>query len=324
MDAVSQFTGAYYPFSRSNQEALKRHLLFFDKVEILIPPLVGLWSMPEYERRHISSEVIEARESFIDETTVLRDAGALVLLEPTGPGPGGGMFTQGIEDLWWTYELNNDAIHDDKQIGYRMDAWYWFLEASSRDGSIPFTDNDSYHDFLTRNYTPRLRGNAQGTNGLLPRLRSTASDLAVNILNSHLPDFECKSYEDILELRFLLDDAMQRFRSEMVRFAAKIRKSPWDDGYSEEMQRLVITDIEPAIAQLNRDAESIKYRKTSNWIKAALSLKPLPILGTAFIGVPVEYALAIAAGAITLDTLFESRRITKEMNANGLSLLLKC
>lgn len=255
---------------------------------------------------------------FIEETEILRENGLLELWEPKYKPS---HFSLDMEELWWSYEESSEP--SESSIKNRIKSWLWFVEQSNKEGASPFTDKPIYYEYLKSNYSRRFKDGIQRSQKPHGFLKDSASELAVRVLENHLPRFDCKSFEDVLELRMKLKDSIDRFRNTMMMYASKVKNTPWDEGFLDEIYRIMAAEVEPAIAELRDEAEAIRYRKTSAWIKSAISLKPLPILATTFIGVPIEISMAIAVGAITIETYLENKQLSKSIDNNGFSLLLK-
>jgi hypothetical protein len=146
--------------------------------------------------------------------------------------------------------------------------------------------------------------------------------VALQVFKGYLPDFELHSYEDILAWRDLLHDNLISFRLKITEFIVKIESKPWDEKFLEELKLIFRGQIEPSIEQLKKEAAGYKYKNISTFLKSTLSVKPLPLLATAIIGVPAPIAIGIAAGVITLDAAIEMKKDQLKLQENGLTLLL--
>ncbi len=81
--------------------------------------------------------------------------------------------------------------------------------------------------------------------------------MAVRVLETHLPNFDCKSYEDVLELKLQLKNSIEQFQSTMMMYASKIKSTPWDESFQDELTRIMYGEVEPAIVELRNEAKAI-------------------------------------------------------------------
>ena len=185
---------------------------------------------------------------------------------------------------------------------------------------MPFTTSEEFHEHFMSTYNDESSKNKISHD---QKINITAVNLSVILLDAHLPNFDNMSFEDVLEWREKLSDPLDNFRKEMSMYATKVRSTPWTRDFEDEIKTLVVGTINPAIDSLKKEAESYKYNRIPTLLKSTLSLKPLPIISSVFIGMPVEYALLFATGALALDSYIEAKKEEKIISNNGLSLLLK-
>lgn len=182
---------------------------------------------------------------------------------------------------------------------------------------IPFTDLELFEELLLdkfRRSVTELRQNKE--------LDLSRELVARRVLEIHLPRFEMFSFDDVLETKEKLHDELMHFQAEMAKFAAQVSVTPFDQSYEREIQRVIAKDIEPAIADLEAKQKAIDRKFLSKLIRGARA-GAVPIVATLFAGMPLPFVLALSAGVITLEALWETRTERKELlEQNGLSFLL--
>lgn len=66
-----------------------------------------------------------------------------------------------------------------------------------------------------------------------------------------LPVFERASIDELLDIRRELQAPLVRFRSAMIRFSAAVREAPWDDGFRDEAELILLQEVDPALKELD-------------------------------------------------------------------------
>jgi hypothetical protein len=198
----------------------------------------------------------------------------------------------------------------------RLKAWLIILTRVQY--CVPFTNNEQIHESFVRAYERIVKASNLSL-AARQSFRLTAAQFGIEVFRSYLPNFEMKSYEDVLELREQLSDSLADFRTEMSRLAAKVASEPWEPGYQRELVRIMKEEIKPSIARLEKQAKGLKHRKRARLVGTLSST--LPLVATVFPGVSLGKALAVAAGIAGYQLLQE--RKADEVEQNGLSLLFK-
>jgi hypothetical protein len=182
---------------------------------------------------------------------------------------------------------------------------------------IPFTNLELFEELLQEKFRRAVTEASQHLD-----LRLSREFVTRRVLKVHLPQFEMFSFDDVLEIKEKLHDELVRFRIEMGKFAAQVSATPFDQAYEREVQRMVAKDIEPAIADLEAKRKSIDRKLFGKLIRGAKA-GAVPIAATLFAGMPLPFVLALSAGVISLEALWESRTERKELlEQNGLSFIL--
>jgi hypothetical protein len=86
--------------------------------------------------------------------------------------------------------------------------------------------------------------------------------------------------------------------------------------------RLVRREVAPAAEELHRESESLRYRYVGAAARALVSVKPMALVGTIFVGVPPEVALLAAGAATAADAVTEALVARREVSSHGLSFLI--
>ena len=188
-------------------------------------------------------------------------------------------------------------------------------------GLTPFTDNQLYQELLLDKFQRAVKSDAVGK--YRAELRQTSAILATQIMNVSLPKLELRSFDDVLEQKTRLRDELLRFRTEIMKFAAQVKATPYEDSYLREIERVIAANIAPAIEDLSAKIKGAKRAMVSNVLKSAKA-GAVPIAATLFAGLPLPYVLALSAGIITLEALWEVERARRDAaDLNGLSFLMR-
>lgn len=186
---------------------------------------------------------------------------------------------------------------------------------------VPFTDKSLYQGFLLNKFQRVSRSKLIAD--YKRQLRITSSVLARHVMELHLPKLELHSFEDVLELKQRMASELERFRYEMTKFAAEVQATPLDESYEKEIERIIAVKINPAKADVEAKLRGVDRKFAVRIIKGAKA-GTVPIVATLFAGIPLPYVLALSAGVITLEALWEAHVERKEItNTNGLSFLFE-
>ncbi len=192
-------------------------------------------------------------------------------------------------------------------------------------GGALCTDQPSYQELMAHRFKRKLRKLVDRSGQASRRLSLKANALAVETLRFELPDLSRLSFEDICDLRQKLRPELEDFRSRMFQLCASIEAEPWGEAFEAEVLRVVETEVRPSIRALRRSVKSSRLRFLRRLLSEVKSIKAsIPLVGTVFVGLPVEVGLLGSAAAVfssaTYDTWLENHL---EENRSGLSFLLK-
>jgi hypothetical protein len=195
------------------------------------------------------------------------------------------------------------------------------IAACHRYDLVPFTNNTLYQDFLLNKF--QRISQSKLIADYKNELRITSSIIALRVMDLHLPRLELRSFEDVLELKERMPSELERFRYEMTKFAAEVQATPIEESYEKEIERIIAIKINPAKADIEVKLKGMN-RKFAGRIMKGAKAGAVPIVATLFAGVPLSYVLALSAGVITLEALWEDHVERKEItNTNGLSFLFE-
>lgn len=123
---------------------------------------------------------------------------------------------------------------------------------------------------------------------------------AQRILEDTLPEVRVKHPEDILYLRDELNDELQAFRTEVARLSTELSSSPWEQTMEEEMQRLIATNVKPAIMELRRrlgkPSKRLLKHLVSDW-EAIAGSATVPITAIVMTNAQLPWALLAGVSA---------------------------
>ena len=147
--------------------------------------------------------------------------------------------------------------------------------------------------------------------------------LATQVLDLSLPEFEFKTYDDILELREKVYDQLAAFRLKLSEASVRIQECEVDEVQSVAGD-IAHNQIIPAINELEKKLRLSNDKFLLRIVKGVRSAKSsVPLVATVFTGLPVWLGVAFSAGATigeaALETYFEKRDIREN---NGFSFLL--
>lgn len=200
------------------------------------------------------------------------------------------------------------------------------LMTSHRYNLIPITPNTVFDELLQSKlrYLSTVQIGKQGEKTYLnhPEYKSGFSGFSLTICS--LPDLELMSFEDVLELRFVLGEELHAFRDEMFTLAESIKASPWDAEFQGQVDYITEHRIKPAVRDLQRKLKYSRREVALRALQIGSTPTVLSILASIWAGMPAILVMAVAAGLITIDTAltyhFQREKIYQ---SNGLSLLLR-
>lgn len=150
-----------------------------------------------------------------------------------------------------------------------------------------------------------------------------SSKLAIEAIKVALPDVSSFSIEDILEMRFKLNDELLSFRDEMNRMQLELLSDLDLKFIHMHTNEVVNARIKPSIDELKRKLTNSKInvsQKLINELKDPKSYTPL--LGTVFNQIPFHLATLMSAGIIGISSALDYIKSQKEIKDNGLYYLI--
>lgn len=112
-------------------------------------------------------------------------------------------------------------------------------------------DNPIIHDAMNLGLKGALQfagENIQETNYNFRKLKRNI--LAYNVLSLNLPSFEFQTFDDVFEIKEKHKDELLSLDNHLDDLTEKIETSPYDEGFDEEMSRLIEQRIQPEIDNL--------------------------------------------------------------------------
>lgn len=126
-------------------------------------------------------------------------------------------------------------------------------------------DNQIIHDAMNLG----LKGALQFASENITESRSQFRELKRNILaykvlSLNLPSFEFHTFDDVFEIREKHKDELLALDNHLDDLTEKIEKSPYDEGFDEEVNRLVANRIQPEIDNLFKSISFSPSRVVKN------------------------------------------------------------
>lgn len=143
--------------------------------------------------------------------------------------------------------------------------------------------------------------------GALPEVRETrARHVALaEQLVQRLPLFDRATVAETLDVRADLDRPLARFRRAVAEFAALVASGPWDADFAAEAEHVHLTEVAPAVADIEDAIASTGYLRelASRYADRPTLLAPLaaPALALAVAGPDVlTHAVSLALGGLSV------------------------
>jgi len=196
------------------------------------------------------------------------------------------------------------------------------LLACSEFDLCPITDVRLHHQFLSRKLlnpsTQELVRHCRRDLALSIR----ESELAMRTIELHLHRVEDLTAEKVLQIRDKCHDSLERYRLYMGKLKHRLESEVWTAGFEKEIQKLVDTEINPAVSDLY---DALKTRSKEFGIKLvedATKLSPVPLFVSLATGLPIAWLLCASAGLVFLKDLVEHQVKKGTIKNNGLFFLL--
>jgi len=149
------------------------------------------------------------------------------------------------------------------------------------------------------------------------------STLGLEILRSKLPTLELNSFDDVCHLRSSFKGELVRFRQALAKYSVSAASPMLSERFFSECAQIAQLEVEPAIQELVRSIGASKDKAVLSALKKVRSAKPaIPLVASLLAGIPIQYALAITAGLIGLETYVEYAIERNDLRSNGLTYVL--
>jgi len=192
------------------------------------------------------------------------------------------------------------------------------LISSFRKKAVPFCSNPILQNLMNR----KIRRRYEKLFDLDMNIPNFKKDLSTfNLALVNLPNFELKSFEDIIEIRERLKDEMSEFRLKMCEFADKIKTEPYSETFINHLELIKRDNIQPTINNLHKKISSLN-RKTIPRVLVATALNMFLCINPSL---PPALAILACPDVFSLTTILNNyRKEYKDITEkNGLSYLIK-
>lgn len=339
----------------TNWEGLKRAALYFDEI-ILIDDFAGLITPIRKMRnsnRHlgkVNTAISSVPDEIKDVINVLHAEDVVTIIDSKAVSKSLGYDE---DDLTFQLEATFNKLHGDQlYIGHpeinaiynaespviecepdHYRAYSLLYSFFSKIGiqsmcelGLPFcTDSEMVNELLSYGYENGLEEIIKQKGLRSIRQQFSEALLAMNVIETEVPNLSLRSVEDVLEARYQLSDELSHFRTEIASLASQVKASPWEPQFREEIEQIVKGKVKPTVASLER---KINTSDKKFLLKLVRNLKSpssyIPLLATVFTNMPLAAAILASCGLLTLETTIDTNIEKREiMDSNGLSFLLK-
>ncbi|GHU75038.1 hypothetical protein AGMMS49992_18170 [Clostridia bacterium] len=119
----------------------------------------------------------------------------------------------------------------------------------------------------------------------------------VNDFIQRLPSFETSSFDEIIDIRSELSNAVTRFRSKTLKYTRSIQEIPWSNDFSIEATLLFDSEVSPAIYEIEEMTKENSFIKNLR-SKIFSDKDTLSVLGGLAVGISAAGVLQSATSAI--------------------------
>jgi hypothetical protein len=124
-------------------------------------------------------------------------------------------------------------------------------------GMVPYTDDHAAHRWFADKLNS-IRSEVAEMARAWDELVVGSSWLALETLKIEAPSLTPRSIEQVLEIRERLAPELMGFRYEMEKFGARLAATPWEPAFSREVARMIASDIEPTLRELQQKSEDLR------------------------------------------------------------------
>lgn len=196
------------------------------------------------------------------------------------------------------------------------------LLACTELGLVPLTDDRLHHAFMSAKVRAGpIAGALREASDQLD-LAVAESALAMRSVEIQLPRLEALTAERVVAIRSRCGKSLQRFRASMRKLRHAIEASAWSTGLEAAIEKIMDTEISPAVATLRTDLLSQRGALGVKVLEDVTKIAPLPLFANVITGCPVEFVLAASAGAVVLKDALSYRLRREQLKKNGLYFLI--
>lgn len=315
--------GVYYPGAIIPEDLLKGALLYFDKIRVFVP---GQWN---FDQSNL--------DRFLEDTKVLQEEGLLELVSLRAQTPKAPPMTKtedghiNMEDPATSQYFQHvvaDALaglasafetgdeHDDTLV----DTQFGYLFHLMREGEVPVSGSPTAQAALYKKFS-ELASSSE----LEPVREAIEHDFKVALtlktaLDQRLPSLCLRSYDDLLEARWRLGDALGQCKDAVANVIKDLRLNPFHD-HNESLQKAVqlinsgVTDLERKLSTEDDRFVRGLYREGAAGV--------LALVATVAVGTPIPLLFLLNnlknIEALRAELAAKKKELRDE---NGLSLLL--
>lgn len=185
-------------------------------------------------------------------------------------------------------------------------------------------DNIIIHDAMNLGCQGALQLASENTQKASSSFRELKRNLlAYKVLSLNLPAFEFQTFDDVFEIKEKHKDELLALSIHLDDLTEKIERSPYDEGFDEEVNRLIVLRIQPEIDNLFKSISFSPSRVVKN------IYDPLKNFGLAFgfSNCFPSYTREIAISGITatvIESLFRDyNEIRKKIKESPYNIFLK-
>lgn len=145
-----------------------------------------------------------------------------------------------------------------------------------------------------------------------------------DIFRAALLDVSKLEIEDILEARHSLKDELAAFRETVQQVQLEVTHKYSLDELVSQGDKIMEITMRPRLKEIEKKITSSKYGIFKKLLKVLRSPNAyVPFLGTAFLGLPIEIALFVSFGLMSVEAATEYLQEKRELKENGLMYLVR-
>jgi hypothetical protein len=223
--------------------------------------------------------------------------------------------------LLGTIKAISDRFTLDKEQFGRQVGWALLTQLiyAQYHGFVPVSGDSRFHSLLSF-IQNRVQEDIRAATA--PTKEAAKSDLlAMEIMNQYLPDFELRSYDDVLEARERLKDELLAFRAYVSDLSGEITEEPYSEEFKKEVARKSDLTVGRAVQDIEKKVKGASNNFLISLAKSIVTASPVAFLTTLYPSIPSIVTWAVGAGLLTgLDV---AQYTQQQKDINQISFLLK-